>query len=690
MELTIEQALQQAITAHQEGKLQEAERLYRAILQSQPAHPDANHNLGVIALSVNKADAALPLFKTALEANPKIEQFWLSYIDALIKEKQFEIAKAVLEQAKTQGLAGEKINALQNQLKHIPATPKLFDKNKNLTLKEKRQKVSESKKQKRQNDNTNHPSPSQQQINSLLEYYQAGQYSDAENLARSFTQQFPNLQFGWKILGAVLKQIGRISESLAAMKKSVHIDPQDAEAHSNLGVTFLELGRLDEAEASYRLSIALKPDYAGAHSNLGNTLQKLGRLLEAEISYTNAIALKPDYAEAHYNLGITRRKLGKLDESEVSLRQAIALKPDFAEAYSNLGNALLELGRSNEAEASLRQAIALKSDFPEAHNNLANTLVELGRLVEAEASYTQAITLKPGYTGALRNRWDLLFSQKRYEAALKDADLCIAKGARELDLTTLYALGQTEEIYKRIETQSKIDGENISIASFAAFFSESEKKQNAYNFCPNPMDFIYFSNLSSNLKDSDVYITELIKELGKVETVWEPHGRATRGGFQTLYGMNLFESPSEKIAQLKSIIIDELTTYYLKFQNQSCSYIKKWPCVNNFNAWHVVLKQQGHQNPHIHPTGWLSGVIYLKVVPPLGKDEGAIEFSLNSTNYSGLDSPKLTYQPEFGDMVFFPSSLHHRTIPFTTDADRIIVSFDLIPKVAEHRGARLT
>ena len=44
MELTIEQALQQGIAAHKEGKLQEAERLYRAILQSQPLHPDANHN----------------------------------------------------------------------------------------------------------------------------------------------------------------------------------------------------------------------------------------------------------------------------------------------------------------------------------------------------------------------------------------------------------------------------------------------------------------------------------------------------------------------------------------------------------------------------------------------------------------------------------------------------------------------
>ena len=102
MELTIKQALQEGVAAHKEGKLQDAERLYRAILQSQPHHPDANHNLGVLAVSVNKADAALPLFRTALEANSKVEQYWLSYIDALIKEKQFDNAKQVLEQARKQ------------------------------------------------------------------------------------------------------------------------------------------------------------------------------------------------------------------------------------------------------------------------------------------------------------------------------------------------------------------------------------------------------------------------------------------------------------------------------------------------------------------------------------------------------------------------------------------------------------
>ena len=93
-------------------------------MQSQPGQPDANHNLGVIAVSVNKITAALPLFKNALEANPKVEQFWLSYIDALIKEKQFEHAKLVIEQAKTQGVAGEKLNALEKRLALIVKTPK--------------------------------------------------------------------------------------------------------------------------------------------------------------------------------------------------------------------------------------------------------------------------------------------------------------------------------------------------------------------------------------------------------------------------------------------------------------------------------------------------------------------------------------------------------------------------------------
>ena len=99
MELDIEHALQQGVAAHNSGDLQEAERAYRSILQSQPQHPDANHNLGLIAISANQVEAALPLFKTALDKNPNIEQFWMSYIGALVRNKQLKDAKQAIKKA---------------------------------------------------------------------------------------------------------------------------------------------------------------------------------------------------------------------------------------------------------------------------------------------------------------------------------------------------------------------------------------------------------------------------------------------------------------------------------------------------------------------------------------------------------------------------------------------------------------
>ena len=51
-EFTVDQALQQGIEAHKTGKVQEADRLYTAILKAQPRHPDANHNMGVWLLAL--------------------------------------------------------------------------------------------------------------------------------------------------------------------------------------------------------------------------------------------------------------------------------------------------------------------------------------------------------------------------------------------------------------------------------------------------------------------------------------------------------------------------------------------------------------------------------------------------------------------------------------------------------------
>ena len=371
MELTLDQALQEAVAAHKEGKLQDAEHLYRAILQGQPNHPDANHNLGVLAVAVGKPHEAIPLFKLALEANPQIGQFWLSYIDALIKVNNFDDAKRVVFEGEKSGLPSDKLDALKQRLQ-VAASSTMTKPVKGQTLQEKRKKLAEKKKNKRRKSQGSPcAEPSREQLNHLLAHYQAGKLEEAEALASSLAQQFPKHPFGWKVLGAVFIQTGRLSESLLPMREAVRLSPQDADAHNNLGNSLRELGKLADAEASYRKAIALKSDFAEALNNLGVTLRELGRFDDAEASYRKAIALKPDYAEAHYNFGDTLRELGRLDDAEASCRKAIALKPGFAEAHRNMGVTLLELGRLEEAEASYRQAIALKPDYAEAHRQLA-------------------------------------------------------------------------------------------------------------------------------------------------------------------------------------------------------------------------------------------------------------------------------------------------------------------------------
>ena len=114
MELTLDQALKKAVEAHKAGQVQEADRVYTAILKVSPKHPDANHNMGVLAVGIGKVHEALPFFKTALEANPNTAQLWLSYIDALVKLDRLADARAILDQAKNKGVKGKRFD----QFKH--------------------------------------------------------------------------------------------------------------------------------------------------------------------------------------------------------------------------------------------------------------------------------------------------------------------------------------------------------------------------------------------------------------------------------------------------------------------------------------------------------------------------------------------------------------------------------------------
>ena len=516
-----------------------------------------------------------------------------------------------------------------------------------------------------------------QTFEQAIKLHREGKLKEAELLYRSILEIQPKHLDTNNNLAIILENYGMPEQANDYYRIALELKPDFAEAHNNLGNILFNTGKTIEAEKSFRKAIELKPDLAEAYNNLGDVLFELDKIDEAIASYKKAIELKPDYTKAYNNLGNALFKLNEINEAKKSYRKAIELKPDFAEAHNNLGNILFNTGKTIEAEKSFRKAIELKADFAEAYNNLGNIQKILNKHDQAEANLTIAINLKPGYKSALLQRGIVLLVKNKFELSLKDFDLCDNEESRAYALACLYKLGRIDDIYERIEKNSELDDENLRVAAFSSFINYKEKKATANKFCKNPIDFISHSNLSTHLKNPNSFINELIKELKTIEIVWED--KTTFNGFHSIHGVNIFENAHEKISNLKSIIINEVNSYYTKFKNEDCSYIKKWPTWNNIAGWYIVLNQKGYQSAHIHPSAWLSGVIYLKVVPHLGKNEGTIEFSLNGWGYSDPNSLKVIHQPKEGDIVLFPSSLHHKTIPFSADANRIVISFDLMP-----------
>ena len=64
---SLTEALKRGISAHQAGDLVTAEKFYSAILSTLPDHPDANHNLAIIAMERGQKKQAIQLLTKTCE-----------------------------------------------------------------------------------------------------------------------------------------------------------------------------------------------------------------------------------------------------------------------------------------------------------------------------------------------------------------------------------------------------------------------------------------------------------------------------------------------------------------------------------------------------------------------------------------------------------------------------------------------
>ena len=384
---SVDSAWRQAVAHHQAGRLQEAEQLYRAILQTQPFHADANHNLGVLAVRAGKHAIGLPYLKTALAVNPGKALYAHSYAETLLAA----------------GQEGEALNFLQSAMQRGLDTPAAHDLRRRAETAVRRDRAAGAE-------------PPPDEIHQLVALFNAGRYAELESRARALVERFQDSGIAWKVLGVSLGVQGK--EALSVLQNAARLSPEDAETHNTLGLALRGLGRLDEAVASYRLALGIQPRYAEAHGNLGNALRELGRLDESVASCRRALEIKPDLAEAHSNLGAALRDLGQLDGAVACLRRALEIKPDLAEAHGNLGNALIDLWQLDDAAASCRRALEIKPDFVDAHCNLGNVLQALGQIEDALPSYRRALEIKPDDADAHNNLGIALQALGRLDDAL--------------------------------------------------------------------------------------------------------------------------------------------------------------------------------------------------------------------------------------------------------------------------------
>ena len=372
---------------HQQGNLDQAEKVCRAILAKQPKHFDAIHCLGTLRYQQGRYSEALDYFSAALKVKP-------TDVAAL---SNFGLVHATLGQLEEALASYDK--ALAFKPDYAAALSLLNNRGNVLRRLERPEEALAS-------------------------------YDRALALKPDYADALNNR-------GNALCQANRPAEALASYDKALAIRPHNPETLNNRANALSDLNRPAEALASYDRALALKPDNAETLNNRGNVLRRLKRPEEALASYDRALALRPDYADALNNRGNALSELDRPAEALASYDEALALKPDYLDALNNRGDALRRLNRPAEALASYDKALALKPDYIDAYDNKGVVLTELGRFDEASIAFEWAIKFAPKRTRSFFG----LTSSKRL--ALGDTHLrAMEELAREMP-----ALNTEEQIH---------------------------------------------------------------------------------------------------------------------------------------------------------------------------------------------------------------------------------------------------
>jgi tetratricopeptide (TPR) repeat protein len=181
------------------------------------------------------------------------------------------------------------------------------------------------------------------------EYGKRGDLANANRHIDEALRIRPNYAGAFYNRAVILMQARDFTAAREYLQRALQTQTLDPAIWNALGYTEFQLKNLDDAVAACRRALELNPDYAEAFSNLSMVLLAQGKLAEAAEAGISAVRLKPDLADAHAALAAALLRLNRLDESITHSRQALSLNPTRLDSRMHLGIALLARGDVDEA-----------------------------------------------------------------------------------------------------------------------------------------------------------------------------------------------------------------------------------------------------------------------------------------------------------------------------------------------------
>lgn len=391
---------------------------------------------------------------------------------------------------------------------------------------------------------------------------------------------------------------------------------------------------------------------------VANEMARTGRQAEAMASLKEALQIKGD-AALHIELGVMLMDAGEIENAAVEFQNAIDLNPSEVTALTNLGNALRLLNRRREAQTAFERALAIDPSNAAAHGNLGNLLRDFGEADAAVKSLQECIRLEPGRPESYAFLGGAALEAGRADEALSALDLAL-----QLD-----PVNRTAMAYKSAALQE------VGNLAAARFLLDLDNLIDARKFATVPG----FPSLQTFNEQLATHVAQ------HPSLSFERTGNATRFGSHT---SDLFESDAGLMRTFKKLVDERVAQYFEDRELQPdhpfmAHRMKFWESV----AWGVVMREGGHQIPHIHPSAWLSGVYYVKVPSSVRADSenkaGWIEFgSPPQSMRCKRQRLKRFLFPEEGKMILFPSYFYHMTVPLESTEERISIAFDVTPRSA--------